>query len=112
MRVLITDPFDPRRRPRPEDVFIETMVTTTPHGAEQSPHLDRAQQHIVALCDGRPQSLAEIAARMQLPLGVARLLVADMIASSRVAIGRAMPDDADPRRAELLHHLLGGLRTL
>src|SRR5215475_376676 len=78
-----------RTKPR-VDIAIEALVETTALGRSVGGHngaslQGREQQHIVALCDGRLQSLAEISARMQLPLGVARVLVADMAADGMVA---------------------------
>src|SRR5262245_58222581 len=75
-----------RTRPR-LDIAIEALVETTARGrARDGLSPGREQQYIVTLCDGRLQSLAEISARMQLPLGVARVLVADMAADGLVAV--------------------------
>ena len=73
----------------------------------------REQQYIVTLCDGRLQSLAEISARMQLPLGVARVLVADMAADGMVAVYEPTSlDGNDAVGTELLERVLSGLRKL
>ena len=73
----------------------------------------REQNYIVTLCDGRLQSLAEISARMQLPLGVARVLVADMAADGLVAVYEpASLDGNDAVGTELLERVLSGLRKL
>src|SRR5512138_1053304 len=79
-----------RGRTRPRlDIALEALVETTEQGrtgvSARGGH-GREHQYIAALCDGRLQSLAEIAARMQLPLGVARVLVADMAADGLVAV--------------------------
>jgi hypothetical protein len=104
-----------RTRPR-VDIAIEALVETTPRGrggsGDKIGH-GREQQYIVTLCDGRLQSLAEISARMQLPLGVARVLVADMAADGLVAIYEpASLEGNDAVGTELLERVLSGLRRL
>jgi hypothetical protein len=59
------------------------------------------------------QSLAEIAARLHLPLGVARVLIADMAAEGLVSVYE--PTSLDENEAvgtELLERVLSGLRRL
>jgi uncharacterized protein DUF742 len=106
-----------RTRPR-LDIAIEALVETTARGRttssqESSPSHGREQQYIVSLCDGRLQSLAEISARMSLPLGVARVLVADMAADGLVAVYEPTSlDGNDAVGTELLERVLSGLRRL
>jgi len=105
-----------RTRPR-LDIAIEALVETTPRGRNTSGREGFSQgrelQHIVTLCDGRLQSLAEISARMQLPLGVARVLVADMAADGLVAVYEPTSIDGnDAVGTELLERVLSGLRKL
>lgn len=103
-----------RTRPRLE-IALEALVETTAQGRAgggKGGH-GREHQHIAALCDGRLQSLAEIAARMQLPLGVARVLIADMAADGLVAVHQpAALDDNEAVGTELLERVLSGLRRL
>jgi len=100
-----------RTKPR-LDIAIEALVETTQAG--RAVHSNgREQNYIVTLCDGRLQSLAEISARMQLPLGVARVLVADMAADGLVAVYEpASLDGNDAVGTELLERVLSGLRKL
>ena len=103
-----------RTRPRLE-IAIEALIETTPkgRGGGRDGAQGREQQYIVTLCDGRLQSLAEISARMQLPLGVARVLVADMAADGMVAIYEPTSIDGnDAVGTELLERVLSGLRKL
>ena len=59
------------------------------------------------------EDLAEIAARMQLPLGVARVIIADMAADGMVAVYEPTSFDAnDAVGTELLERVLSGLRRL
>jgi len=104
-------------RTRPKmDIAIEALIETTPKGrggGRDGSSQGREQQYIVTLCDGRLQSLAEISARMQLPLGVARVLVADMASDGMVAIYEPTSIDGnDAVGTELLERVLSGLRKL
>jgi hypothetical protein len=105
-----------RTRPRLE-IAIEALIETTVRGRSTNPNKGghgREHQYIAALCDGRLQSLAEIAARMQLPLGVARVLIADMAADGLVAVYEptSLEDAPDAVGTELLERVLSGLRRL
>lgn len=107
-----------RGRTRPRlDIAIEALVETTVRGrsasAKENTSHSREHQYIATLCDGRLQSLAEIAARMQLPLGVARVLIADMAADGLVAVYEPTSFDGnDAVGTELLERVLSGLRRL
>jgi len=107
-----------RGRTRPKlEIAIEALVETTVRGRAANSRSGaghgQEQQYISTLCDGRVQSLAEIAARMQLPLGVARVIVADMAADGLVAVYEpASLDDNDAVGTELLERVLSGLRRL
>ncbi|MBN1173239.1 MAG: DUF742 domain-containing protein [Micromonosporaceae bacterium] len=107
-----------RGRTRPKvDIAIEALIETTVHGRQAGGNgglgQGQEQQYIATLCDGRLQSLAEIAARMQLPLGVARVIIADMAAEGLVAVyAPASLDENDAVGTELLERVLSGLRRL
>jgi hypothetical protein len=104
-----------RTRPRLE-IALESLVETTLRGrmgATDNGNHGQEHERIAALCDGRLQSLAEIAARMQLPLGVARVLIADMAADGLVAVYEpALLDENEAVGTELLERVLSGLRRL
>ncbi len=104
-----------RTRPKLE-IAIEALVETTQRGrasGREGFSQGREQPYIVNLCDGRLQSLAEISARMQLPLGVARVLVADMASDGMVAVYEPTSIDGnDAVGTELLERVLSGLRKL
>jgi hypothetical protein len=106
-----------RGRTRPKlEIALEALLETTDRGRSDghtSGSHGREQQFIAQLCDGRLQSLAEVAARMKLPLGVARVLVADMAADGLVAIYEPTSFDTnDSVGTELLERVLSGLRRL
>jgi hypothetical protein len=103
-----------RTRPRVE-IAIEALIETTSRGRSRNDGFSQVRewQYIVTLCDGRLQSLAEISAKMQLPLGVARVLVADMAADGTVAVYEPTAlDGNDAVGTELLERVLSGLRKL
>jgi hypothetical protein len=64
-----------RTRPLQDDLRLETMVSALP--AALSAPLRFELRRIVELCQ-RPVAVAEVAVRLGLPLGVARVLVADL----------------------------------
>ena len=108
-----------RGRTRPKlEIALEALVETTVRGRSgmlRSGHGGGEHQYIAQMCDnGRVQSLAEIAARMQLPLGVARVIVADMASDGLVAVYEptSLEDETDAVGTELLERVLSGLRRL
>jgi Protein of unknown function (DUF742) len=67
---------------------------------------------ILAMCDDHP-SVAEIAAKLALPLGVARVLIGDLVTQGYLRVHTTLDDSAtiDERR-ELIGRTLRGLRAL
>ncbi|WP_443043364.1 DUF742 domain-containing protein [Streptomyces sp. NBC_00358] len=100
-------------RTRPSHhLAIEALVsTTTPlsQPVAQSPEVYR----IRLLCQ-EVKSVAEISAHLALPLGVTRILVADLAEAGLVAIQQPGGDDAHGGRPHvtLLERVLSGLRGL
>jgi Protein of unknown function (DUF742) len=67
---------------------------------------------IVKLCATRP-SVAEIAARLDVPLGVTRVLVGDLVESGYLRVLTTLDDHSSvEERRELIGRTLRGLRTL
>lgn len=96
-----------RTRSVGRDLPIETMVTTTAEGMRAVIDLQFERRDVVLLCR-KAQSVAEVAARLRLPLGVARVLVSDLAASGHLQAH--VPDFDRPDRA-LLERLLTGLKA-
>jgi hypothetical protein len=89
---------------------IEAMVVTAYHGARDLAVLSPECQAILDLCrDWR--SVAEISAVLQMPLGVARILIADMAAERLVRIHQLDHAQGGPD-VKLLERVLIGLRKL
>ncbi|MEV4629047.1 DUF742 domain-containing protein [Micromonospora sp. NPDC049523] len=100
-----------RTEPR-QDIALEAVLTATPAAVAESRFAGHDKHRIATVCEGRAQSLAEIAAYTRLPLGVARVLVADMVADSLLTLHTAAPPEAYEERMELLERVLSGLRRL
>ncbi len=98
-----------RTRPVYADLEIEALVSTTSLG-ERTPRLTVEQRAIAALCRD-VLSVAEISARLDLPLGVTRVLVGDMADEGLVLIHRPTQAGDRPDLA-LLERVLYGLRTI
>ncbi len=67
-------------------------------------------RRIVELCQ-TPLSIAELSARLHVPIGVVRVLVGDLAESQLVTV-RAAATPADHRDVRLLERLLEGIRAL
>jgi hypothetical protein len=72
-----------RTRPLHDGLRIETLVRALP--AALSAPLQFEQRQIVELAQ-RPVSLAEVAARIGVPLGVARVLIADLYTGKYISL--------------------------
>jgi hypothetical protein len=100
-----------RTEPR-RDIAIEAVLLTTYRGRQEASFAGRDKHVIGDFCDDRAQSLAEIAAYIRLPLGVTRVLVADMVADGLLALHEPWSDDDGDDRLEVLERVLSGLRRL
>ena len=95
------------------DLALETLVQTTQLGrATLSAALLHPEQRLVLdLCDQRVHSVAELSAHLRLPLGVARVVVADM-AHQRVVTLHEPLATTGPQAIQLMERVLNGLRRL
>jgi hypothetical protein len=99
-----------RTRPAHDDLELETLVSTTALGAT-SPKVGGVERRaIVSLCRDL-LSIAEVSARLDLPLGVARVLVGDMAEEGFVILHRPTTVGDRPDLA-LLQRVLYGLHQL
>jgi hypothetical protein len=102
-----------RTRPAHDDLELETLVQTVTGTGEQLARLGHEQRSIVALC-WEVVSVAEISARLDLPLGVTRVIVGDMALQGVVLLHRprVTVGDADLALVDLLEKVLHGLRNI
>jgi hypothetical protein len=101
-----------RGRTRPAyDLAVETLLSTTPRGRD--PELVTQYEHrmIADLC-GDPKSVAEVAALLSLPLGVARVLLGDMAAHGSIVVHETASSTGDGPDMALMERVLSGLRRL
>ncbi|MFD7728848.1 DUF742 domain-containing protein [Kitasatospora phosalacinea] len=101
-----------RTRPRYE-LALEALVSAAVDQARMATLLPEHQQ-ICALCASDVKSVAEISALLGLPLGVARILVADLAEAGLVAIHQpaAGGESGNQPDVTLLERVLSGLRKL
>jgi Protein of unknown function (DUF742) len=102
-----------RTRPAHDDLQLETLVQAVTGIDEQLAGLGREHRAIAALCR-EVMSVAEISARLDLLLGVTRVIVADMALQGIVVLylPQATVADADLPPVELLERVLHGLRNI
>ncbi|OBJ47272.1 DUF742 domain-containing protein [Mycobacterium sp. 1423905.2] len=94
------------------DLPLEAPIQTLQTGsADQWPPND-VRGTIVDLCVNSP-SVAEISARLDLPVGVARVLVGDLVTSGYLRVNRTLTDRSTrDERYELIGRTLRGLKAL
>jgi hypothetical protein len=110
LRALTDAPRVPRqRRPESGGVDLVSLVVST---GEPAPETPNAQATFLRACQA-PVAVAEVAARLRLPVGRVRALVGELREEGRVAVrtpvlatGETRPDP------ELLARVLDGLRAL
>ncbi|MER7890354.1 DUF742 domain-containing protein [Micromonospora sp. NPDC048909] len=100
-----------RTEPR-QDIALEAVLMATPTQVAESRFAGHDKYRIATVCEGRAQSLAEIAAYTRMPLGVARVLVADLVTEGLLTLHTAAPAEGFEERMELLGRVLSGLRRL
>ena len=100
-----------RTEPR-QDIAIEAVLVTTLVGRQESPFAGQHKHRIAAMCDGTPRSVAEVAALLQVPFGVVRVLVADMVAEGLLQLHQAAREQSVNDRLHVLERVLSGLRRL
>ncbi|MBG0856839.1 DUF742 domain-containing protein [Streptomyces spinoverrucosus] len=89
------------------------VVVTEPHvdDPEADPTLSPEHVDIVDLCRDAPQSVAELAAELDLPIGVVRVLVGDLTDAELVHVTRPVPPAELPDES-ILRDVINGLRAL
>ena len=102
-----------RGRTEPQrHIPIEAVLVASQSAVQESRFAGHDKYRIAVLCEPRAQSLAEIAAYSRLALGVARVLVADMVTDGLLTLHSAAPKEGFTERMDLLERVLSGLRKL
>ncbi|MEU8919986.1 DUF742 domain-containing protein [Kitasatospora sp. NPDC048545] len=79
--------------------------------AAPEPPAGPEQARILALCRGTPLSVAELAAELDLPVGVVRVLLGDLLAAGLIRVNRPVPPALLPDE-RILQEVIHGLRAL
>ncbi|ANP53807.1 hypothetical protein J2Z21_009524 [Streptomyces griseochromogenes] len=89
------------------------VVVTEPHTGDPEGDPTLAPEHvdIVGLCREAPQSVAELAAELKLPIGVVRVLIGDLVHAELVHVTRPVPPAELPDES-ILRDVINGLRAL
>ncbi|MGW2722507.1 DUF742 domain-containing protein [Streptomyces sp. NPDC001492] len=89
------------------------VVVTEPQADDPDADATLSPEHvdIVDLCREAPQSVAELAAGLDLPIGVVRVLVGDLVAGEFVHVTRPVPPAELPDES-ILRDVINGLRAL
>ncbi|MGV9995110.1 DUF742 domain-containing protein [Streptomyces sp. NPDC003374] len=89
------------------------VVVTEPRvdDPEEDPALSPEHVDIVELCRDTPQSVAERASELDLPVGVVRVLVGDLVDEEYVHVNRPVPPAELPDES-ILRDVINGLRAL
>lgn len=93
------------------DLAIETLVSTSRRGREQLGMLQVEHRSVAELC-GETRSVAEVAALLSLPLGVARVLLGDMAGLGLVTVHQTASSAGNAPDLALMERVLSGLRRL
>ncbi len=90
------------------EIHLESQVVSTPRGLAALVSHRWEAARVIEVAEN-PTALVEIAARLEIPIGVARVLVADLVAAGAVTIH--VPDTG-PSFTSLLERVLDGVRQL
>jgi hypothetical protein len=94
------------------DLPLEAPVQTLQAGLAHQWPADDVRGKIIALCVST-LSVAEISARLDLPVGVARVLIGDLVTSDYLRVHRTLTDrSTGDERQELIGRTLRGLKAL
>ncbi len=96
------------------ELNIEDLVVTTIVGADRLA-LIRDERYVIASLCVRPRSVAEVAALINLPIGVSRVVIGDLVCDGLARVYGSDIGESDEDAAQItlvLERLIDGLRTL
>ncbi|WP_407911982.1 DUF742 domain-containing protein [Kitasatospora sp. NE20-6] len=101
-----------RGRTRPAGAGFDLIAQITADVPEgEDPPVGPEQAVILGLCRAEALSVAEIAAGVDLPLGVVRVLLGDLLDAGYIRVGRPVPPALLPD-VHILQEVIDGLRAL
>jgi Protein of unknown function (DUF742) len=98
-----------RTRPPGEKLDLIDVVTAVLDPPAETRDLQPEHRRLIGLCQ-TPTAVAELAAHVDLPLGVVRILLADLLARGLIRVARAPGRDIP--QESVLKSVLEGLRAL
>ncbi|MFR9799637.1 DUF742 domain-containing protein [Streptomyces sp. MS06] len=93
------------------DLIAVVVTEADADHPDTDPTLSPEHVDIVELCRGAPQSVAEIAAEFDLPTGVVRVLIGDLVDGGFIRVNRPVPPAELPDES-ILRDVINGLRAL
>jgi hypothetical protein len=93
------------------DLAVETLVSIGTAGRDTSRIAQYEHRAVADLCR-EPRSVAEVAALLKLPLGVARVVIGDMASQGTVVVHQTASTSGDVPDMALMERVLSGLRRL
>lgn len=107
-----------RTKPGPHGVRFDliALVAMSPDGADGTEGADESllgpeHRALLGLCRSETQSVAELAADADLPVGVVRVLLGDLLEAGHVKVSRPVPPAQLPDE-RILREVIEGLRAL
>jgi Protein of unknown function (DUF742) len=94
------------------DLPIEATVELQPAARDKTWPPGEMPSKIIELCE-TSQSVAEVSARLSIPLGVTRVLIGDLISEGHLRTRATMSESTTAsERRDLIERTLSGLRAL
>jgi hypothetical protein len=91
---------------------FESMLTATPAGAAAVATEQFEKRTILHLCTTDHLSVAELSARMRLPIGVVRVLAADLVGAELLTASETASSVDIANDTNLIARLIAGVRAL
>jgi hypothetical protein len=93
------------------DLAIEALVSTSQRAKDQMGLLQMEHRAVAELCE-QTRSVAEVAALLSIPLGVARVVLGDMVGLNLVTVHQTASSTGNEPDLALMERVLSGLRRL
>ncbi|MEU0627951.1 DUF742 domain-containing protein [Streptomyces sp. NPDC005989] len=92
-------------------IALVILDDNAPDRPEEQYLLGPEHRALLTLCRSRTQSVAELSADADLPVGVVRVLLGDLLEAGRVRVSRPVPPAQLPDE-HILREVINGLRAL
>ncbi|HJP75350.1 MAG TPA: DUF742 domain-containing protein, partial [Pseudonocardiaceae bacterium] len=89
------------------ELQLETLVSTSDLGLDEA-LLNQVEYRAVGTLCRHPHSVAEVAAKLSVPLGVAKVILSDMAELGLISIHRTFADDDIAAHLVLMERVLSG----